>query len=117
MKHILLIFGLLLTFAASSHAANEGHSWGGGIMLVTPNQSDLDSVITEINTAQSIAVDKFSSGIELFVNYKYRFGNMWALMFRPSYFMQNTKGQGHKFELTGLTFFPMARMYPLENDF
>ncbi|MCK6600052.1 MAG: hypothetical protein L6Q37_16930, partial [Bdellovibrionaceae bacterium] len=45
-----------------------------------------------------------------------------ALVFRPSYFTQSATGSGatigdYEHSLTGYTFFPLLRLYPLENDF
>lgn len=95
-----------------------GHSIGLGVNIGSPSQDDLNTVIDSINTNESRAVNKLGSGYEFTANYQYRFsGEMFALQFRPSYFMQNSSGSSYDFKLTGFTFFPMLRMYPLENGF
>lgn len=114
MNKLLLISFLFIAANAQAMGGKEGHSLGGGLMLTTPTQSDLDKVTDEIAVA---GLDKMGTGMELFFNYKYRFANMWALMVRPSYFTQGTSGAGHKIDLTGYTLFPIVRLYPLENDF
>ncbi len=104
--------------SALARGGGGGHSLGGGLILATPSQDDLDTHIASVNSAQSVNIDKFGSALEIFIDYQYRFsGTMFALQFRPSYFTQSTDGSGYNMGLTGFTVFPLLRLYPLENGF
>ncbi len=120
MKSILSFF-LAISFGSAAFAAGGGGgdmSLGIGIALVTPAQEDVNSVIDEINASESRASNKLGTGYEIPVYFQYRFtSSMFALQFRPSYFTQSASGSGYDTKLTGFTFFPMLRMYPLENTF
>ncbi|MGZ5279742.1 MAG: hypothetical protein ACXWC9_07370 [Pseudobdellovibrionaceae bacterium] len=117
MTKILGLFvGLVL--CSSVFAAGSGHSLGFGVVLTTPGQEDLNTVIDEINASESRAINKLGTAYELTSYYQYRFSSsMFALQFRPSYFTQSATGSSYDTKLTGFTFFPMVRMYPLENNF
>lgn len=112
----------LLTSSISALAARGGgssdSSLGLGMILMTPTQDDLNSSIGAINTAQSTSIDKLGTAYEFMGYFQYRFSStMYAMQFRPSYFTQSSKGSGYETKLTGLTFFPMLRIYALENTF
>lgn len=117
MKQFLLLAVLAMVFSFSQivQAAGGGaHSLGGGLIIMTPNQEDLDSHITAVNTANSSSMEKFGSAYELYAHYTYRFSSsIFALQFRPSYFMQ----EAGDYSLKGFTVFPILRLYPLENNF
>lgn len=102
--------------AASRFAAAKGtHQFGAGIAMVSPAQDDLNSWIGGLGV---VGTKELGAGYEIFANYEYRFDRtIYALHFRPSYFMQSASGGGVEAKLTGFTFFPMLRLYPLENDF
>jgi hypothetical protein len=119
MTRILLFFlTVALSTSALAAGAGSGHSMGVGIILMTPSQDDVNTVIDEINSSESRAVNKLGTAYELPIYYQYRFSSsMFALQFRPSYFMQNASGSGYDTKMTGFTIFPMLRMYPLENNF
>ncbi|MES2802495.1 MAG: hypothetical protein V4654_08395 [Bdellovibrionota bacterium] len=108
------VFAALLTFTTSSFAANDTHSFGGGLIVMTPSQDDLDQHITAVNAANASSLEKFGSAYELYGQYTYRFSSsMFALQFRPSYFMQ----EAGDYSLKGFTVFPLLRIFPLENNF
>lgn len=94
-----------------------GHSMGVGVIFMSPGQDDLDNHIGDMR-AVGTNIDKFGTAYELFGQYQYRFsGTMFGMVIRPGYFLQSTKGGAAEYKLTGLTLFPMLRMYPLENAF
>ncbi len=93
-------------------------SIGIGLIFVSPGQDDLNSVIDANNTSQARSTDKLGTGYELDLDYQTRFtGSIYALQFRPSYFTQSSSGSGYDVKLNGYTFFPMLRIYALENAF
>ena len=124
-KALLAAFVLLSTLNAHAApgGAGGGHSIGVGLGLSNADQEHMNTLITRANTREGgISVSDLDSGYEGFVFYQYRFsGTMFALQLRPSFFYQNESGNGTsgKFEygLTGFTFFPIFRLYPLESDF
>ncbi|AZZ35320.1 hypothetical protein CIK05_00380 [Bdellovibrio sp. qaytius] len=108
------IFTTLLSLSTSAFAAGDTHTFGGGIIVMTPSQDDLDQHISDVNTANGSSLGKFGSAYELYGQYSYRFSSsMFALQFRPGYFMQSAGN----YSLKGMTFFPMLKIYPLENNF
>jgi hypothetical protein len=115
----LTILASLLFPAASFAVGSGGHSLGVGVGLASTSQKDLDSLSDSVNAlGGGRNSSKVSSALEFEANYQYRFsGTMWAMQFRPSYFNQTGSGSTDTVKLTGLTFFPMLRMYPLENNF
>lgn len=98
-------------------------SLGFGLSVVTAGQDDVNGVIDDNNKATpGTNIQTLGSAWEFYANWAYRFSNStYAFVFRPSYFMQSTDGNGpngnYKFDLTGYTVFPMFRIYPLENSF
>lgn len=89
-------------------------SLGLGIATVSASQDDLNGAATDTGAN----VKQLSSAWEFAGTWGYRIsGSMYSLMLRPSYFMQSADGGGYKYELTGLTVFPMLRIYALENYF
>jgi hypothetical protein len=115
---ISILCYLMLPQSVLARGGGGGHSLGFGVGLVTPSQDDLNTVINEINAAESRAIDKLGSAYEFDLYYQYRFsGSMFALQFRPSYVMQSSSGGGYDTKLTGYSLFPMLRLYPLENNF
>lgn len=118
---ILAISGCLLMFFSSlqANAAGGGsHAIGAGIIVGSPNQSDLDGYVDAVNSSAGSSVGKMGGALEFFAQYKYRFSSsMFGLVFRPSYFSQSGGGNGYDTKLTGFTFFPMFRLHPLENKF
>ncbi len=122
-KSILPITVLLVLLGTNSAlargaAAMGSQSIGLGAILTTPSQDDLDSHISTINSTQSTSISKFGTGYEFYANYSYRFsGTMFELQFRPSYFMQSTSGNSYNYSLAAVTFFPLLRVYPLENQY
>lgn len=118
MKFFALVSALLMFSLPSLAASGGGHSFGFGIMVHSPTQEDLSGAVEAINSSQSLAVEKPGTGYEFQGNYQYRFsGSMFAIQFRPTYFMQNASGSGYSTKLSGFTVFPMLRLYPLENNF
>lgn len=118
-----VVLGFLLSLALPAMAARSGGGGGGsslglGLLVMSPSQDDLNNSIATINSAQSTAIDKLGSAYEFNAYYQYRFqSTMYAMQFRPSYFTQSSKGSGYETKLTGMTFFPMLRIYALENTF
>jgi hypothetical protein len=138
MKHrtakIIFITGtffLILSLTSTVFAArgggggglSAGSSIGGGFVLTTPSQNDVNTLIDNANTnAGGISTKNLGAAIELYGHYSYRFsGSMFELQFRPSYFSQSSTGSGtggnYDYKLTGFTFFPILRLYPLESSF
>lgn len=117
MKSQILTFAFfttLLSFSNLASAASGNHSLGGGLIVMTPSQDDLDQHITAVNAANSSSLEKFGSAYELYGHYTYRFSSsIFAIQFRPSYFMQ----EAGNYNLKGFTVFPLLRIYPLENNF
>lgn len=91
------------------------HAIGGGIILAGPSQNDVNSWVSSHGLA---GTKELGAGYELFFNYEFRFSStMFALHFRPSYLTQSASGAGIESSVTAITFFPMLRLYPLENDY
>jgi len=95
---------------------------GGGV--TSSSQDDINGAIDDANTATSggISTKNLGNAWEVFVNWVYRFDrSSSALVFRPSYFFVSTDGNGsdgsYDYKLDGFTFFPMYRLYALENLF
>lgn len=124
MRRSLLIFVSVLIstmFLSTSEAlaARRGLggsiSLGGGLIYGTSDQKALDGFIDD----QGVTGTKnLGSSLEYFLEFEYRFtGSMFALGFRPSYFTQSASGGGVEVNLTGITAFPLLRLYPLESDY
>jgi hypothetical protein len=93
-------------------------SIGFGLALVPASQNSLDGIIDAYNDANGTSTKNFGSGYEFFANWIYRYERSdYALVFRPSYFMQDATGDGNSLKLSGFTVYPMFRLYALENDF
>lgn len=115
---------LVLAFSAQNAFAiggTGGHSMEFGLGLLTASQDDINSLIKTARAAGADTGD-MGSAYELFGQYQYRFsGTIFAIAFRPSYVMQSATGSGggnsYNYKLSGFTFFPMFRLYPLENSF
>lgn len=129
-KVSLFIYALLLVFISLNASARGGggggsHSIGGSLIFASPSQDDLDTLIAAANTsAGGISTKPLGQGYEFVFQYMYKFsGTMFAMLFRPSYFTQSSKGKAstsganYNYELSGWTLFPMLRMIPLENSF
>lgn len=113
-----------MSMIAEAKGGSGGHSFGGSFIFASPSQDDMDTLISSANTtAGGISTKPLGQGYELVFQYMYRFsGSMFALLFRPSYFSQSSKGSAsggakYNYELSGWTFFPMFRLVPLENSF
>lgn len=125
MKKLTAVFGfvcfatLVTLFSSPSFArrggGGGGHLLGGGLIFMSPTQTDLNSFIDD----QTVVGSKnLATAYELFMDYEYRFsGSMFAINFRPAYFTQSASGSGIEASLSGLTFFPIFRIYALESDF
>ncbi len=126
----LIKFALLSFFLATSVANARGRSGGAsgafsgessiGIELSVggPSQDDLNGVVDSINALQSRSTNKLGTSYEISVDYQSRLsGTIFAIQYRPSYFTQSATGSGYDTKLVGMTFFPMLRLYPLENGF
>lgn len=110
-----ITFILLASGPAMARGGGGDHQFGGGIAMISPSQSDLNNWISGLGV---VGTKELSSGYEFFANYEYRFsGTMYALHFRPSYIMQSASGGGVEANISSVTFFPMLRLYPLENSF
>lgn len=112
-----LLIGIMsfLTAALISPEALASHSMNFGLSLMTADQKDVNSWVDSLST---VGTKNVPSGYEFYFAYEYRFSSsMFALHFRPSYYMASASGGGVSADLSGLTFFPMLRLYPLENKF
>lgn len=134
MKRILFIILLSLSIILFSteevFAAKRGGGVGGsselgiGFSTVSSTQKDINSIMDSVNSTQGgVSTKNLTSAYDFFIQYSLRFtGSMFALVFRPSYFMESGKGSGptvgdYEHSLTGYTFFPLLRLYPLESSF
>lgn len=128
-----IIISILTLVVSTSFGAKKGggsgffsgeHSLGLGFASMGASQDDLNKAIDDANTQTTggISTKNLGSGYEFFANWIIRFErSMFGIVLRPSYFTQSTSGSGNgqtfDYSLTGLTFFPMFRITPLENDF
>ncbi len=135
MKFTVLVFANvlipILTILSMSHeaAARGGggssgdYSLGINLGMTTTAQDDLNLLISRANTrAGGISTSSLNTAYEAGLTFGYRYsGTIFSLQFRPSYVYQVTSGSGaggsFNYGMTGITFFPMLRLYPLENDF
>lgn len=95
---------------------------GIGISTVSAGQDDLNGAIDDAVTSNGASTKNLGSAWEIAANWMYRFERtMYAMLIRPSYFMQSTDGSGtggsYDYKLTGYTVFPIFRLYALENNF
>lgn len=132
MKRILFIILLSLSLIllstedvfAARGGGSGGHALSFGLTTIGSDQKDLNSIIDYVNTNQGgVSTKRLTSAYDFFGQYTYRFsGSIFALAFRPSYFTESGKGSGgtvgdYEHSLSGFTFFPLLRIYPLENAF
>lgn len=135
MKSLIIYPAFLLSFflffQTYSYAARGGgasisgdNSFGVGIGLLNSNQSDMNRLIDSANSSAygPISTKSLGSAYELYAQYEFRFSRTgYALIFRPSYVTQSSTGSGsngsYDYKLSGFTFFPIFRMYPLEGSF
>ncbi len=111
----LLIFVVTIFISSIGFAQKNPHSLGFNLSFTNSTQGDINSWISSVNLA---GTKELGSAYEFIFDYQYRFkSSMFAVLFRPSYFMQSAEGAGVKASLTGMTLFPMFRFYPLENKF
>ena len=119
----LLLVSISFTTIYASAAAQGGSRFGGFLGLAVNSQDDLEQLGKDAEASDNaLSVESMGSGLELAGFYQYRFsGSMWALQFRPSYFMQSADGSGssssYEYSANAFTFFPIMKMYPLENSF
>lgn len=115
MKRLFCII-LLLSVSSEVLAQRAGnHSLGFSLSLTGPDQKDVNSWVNSLNT---VGTKELSSGYEAIADYQYRFSStMFSMLFRPSYLSQSASGGGVTTSLSSFTFFPMFRLYPLENSF
>ncbi len=115
------IFTAFLVISSLGYAkgGGGGHALGLGFGIVTASQDDLENHTTTVNQlGGGRSAAKPGSALEFDMYYEYRFsGTMFAMQFRPSYYTQSGSGGTDKTSLTGYTFFPLVRFYPLENSF
>jgi hypothetical protein len=111
-----VLTGLTLTLAGTAWARGGGdHGMQFGASLMTASQENLNTYLDSRTDARPKSL---GAGYEFFFDYGFRFSSsIFALKFRPSYFMQSAEGGNISTSMTGLTFFPFLRMYPLENNF
>lgn len=110
--------------ASSSPMFTGDMALGIGLSYTSASQDDLNGAIDDANTSTTggISTKNLGAAWELWVNWIYRLERSnYAVVFRPSYFTQSTTGSGnggsYDYKLNGYTFFPMFRLYPLENSF
>lgn len=89
---------------------------------VSAGQDDLNKIIDQSRADRGASTSRLGSAYEFLVDWGYRLSNStYAIVFRPSYFMQSESGSGtggkYDVDLSGFTIFPMFRVYPLENSF
>ncbi len=124
----LAAYGLATFFCLGSFGKGAtitgDHSFSVGVGLTNSTQTDMDNLRAVHNsTYGGTSAGAMGSALEFYAQYQFRFtGTMFSMLFRPSYFRQNSTGTGCdggdcEYNLNGFTFFPMFRMYPLENKF
>lgn len=130
-KNFLNCFSIFILLASSTSFAKRGgksisgsSELGFGLSTISSSQKDINSIIDNVNSSMGgVSTKNLTSAYDLFIQYAFRFdGSIFALVFRPSYFTQSATGSGatigdYEHSLTGYTFFPLLRLYPLENDF
>jgi hypothetical protein len=102
----------------------SGGGWGfsGYLGTVNATQDGMNTLQQRANSREGgITTGQLNNAYEVAFGLTYRFsGAMYALHFRPSYFYQRADGKGSSGPFTygvqGFTFFPMFRLYPLENE-
>ncbi len=118
MKLFLVLLSTVLFSCLSSAYSGGGgsgdHAFSFGFGYAGASQSDLNSY----SSAMSASSAQLTSGYEFSVTYIYRFSSsMFALALRPSYMTETGSGGGVNNSVTGILFYPMLRLYPLENGF
>ena len=117
-RYLITLLTLIVIFAISESVFAQkkgGHFVGLGAGIATAGQDDINAYITSLNLA---GTKTLSSAYEGYINYGYRIsGTRFGLLFRPTYLMQSASGGVVKADLSGFTFIPMLRIYPLENNF
>lgn len=93
-----------------------------GLSTVSAGQDDINRLVDQARTDRGASTGHMGAAYEFFVDWGYRLNNStYAIIFRPSYFMQSTDGSAtdgsYDYSLSGFTIFPMFRVYPLENSF
>jgi hypothetical protein len=116
MMGYLTTLGLLLFKPSLGWAqARSSHSLGFQLALTGPSQDDVNSWVNSLN---QVGTKEMGAGYEFLFDYQYRFQRtMFAVLFRPSYLIQDASGGGVKTSLRSFQLFPMFRLYPLENSF
>lgn len=107
---------------ASRAMAGGAMALGLGISTVSAGQDDMDRIIDDAVDSNGANTKNLGAAWEAYANFIYRFDrSMYAFVFRPSYFTQETTGSGtggsYDYKLSGFTVFPILRLYPLENSF
>lgn len=122
-KLAVLSLGLLLSVATlnANAASSSGWAFGGALGLSFSEQTAINELISRANTREGgISTSSLDSAYEFAAFLEYRFG-LFAIHFRPSFFYQSeegSKGAGKfNYSVVGYTFFPMLRLYMLENSF
>lgn len=125
MKQLIFLMIFLLSSSLFAARGGSGGGWaiGGNFHLVTPNQSDLNTLISRSNSrAGGISTPQMGNAWEFSGYIHYRFdSSIIAFQFRPSYFMQSTSGSAsngdsYKYALSGFSLMPLLRWYLLESD-
>lgn len=135
MSHFATLFSLLLLIAVtfttpSAQAARGGGGLGGGSIelgflggVTNSSQDALNLLQARANTrAGGISTPALNSAYEAALQFGYRFqGTIFQMIVRPSYFYEKASGGNstgdYSYGVTGMTLFPILRMYPLENEF
>ncbi len=123
LRRLITIPILVLLASSTSFSKGGGHSLGAGIIFASPDQEDINNLIERANArVGGISTKQLTSAYEFFAFWMYRFnGTMYAIQFRPSYFIQSQSGSGtggtYAYNLSGFTVFPIFRLYALENSF
>ena len=117
MKLLTLIPFVFLLMASQLVFAKGGqaHGFQFSAAIQTADQKNLNDWI---DSTRQTGTKNLGSAYEFMFDYQYRFSSsMFAIKFRPSYFTQSAEGGGVNAKLSGYSFFPILRMYPLENAF
>ncbi len=135
IKAILFSGALLTASALFIQDANAARSSSGGTgffggdnsigfggSTVSAGQNDLNSIIDSAHASANANTKNLGAAYEFYVNWIHKIAmTSYAVVLRPSYFMQSEKGTGtggsFDYSLSGFAVFPIFRIYPLENDF
>ena len=123
---LALCFTAQESFAAKKKGGKGAFAGGSlsvglGLAVATADQDGLNQLVQAAKVARSSTAGTLSSATEYMAHVTFRFSNnLVALQIRPSYFLQDSSGNGsdgsYEYSLSGTSIFPLIRIIPLSND-